>query len=85
MPQFGFSGGKGDERGLGGVSIDRIEGPATDLDEALESVLDAVREARSRRLPGVGDLDIAKGLVDRGGREIRLAPTVAFREFSSFD
>ena len=67
------------------ASIDRIEGAATDLDEAVESVLDALREVRSRRLAGVGDLDIAKGLGDRGGRKIRLAPTVAFREFSSFD
>ena len=65
------------------ASIDRIEGAANDLHEALEPVMDALREARSRRLAGVGDLDIAKGLVARGGRETRLGPTVAFREFEA--
>ena len=65
------------------ASIDRIEGAATDLDEALEAVLDALREARSRRLAGVGDVDIAKGLVARGGRQTRLGPTAAFREFEA--
>ena len=65
------------------ASIDRIEGAATDLEEALESVLEALREARSRRLAGVGDLDVVKGLVARGGRETRLAPTVAFHEFEA--
>jgi len=63
--------------------IDRIEGAANELNEALERVLDALREARSRRLAGVGDVDIAKGLVARGGRETRLGPTVAFREFEA--
>jgi hypothetical protein len=65
------------------ASIDRIEGAAKDLDEAIECVMDALREVRSRRLAGVGDVDIAKGLVARGGRETRLAPTVAFREFEA--
>jgi CRP-like cAMP-binding protein len=65
------------------ASIDRIEDAATDLDEALEAVLDALREARSRRLEGVGDVDIAKGLVARGGRQTRLGPTAAFRKFEA--
>jgi|GEM_PF-1707000 len=65
------------------ASTDRIEGAANDLGEALESVLDALREARSRRLAGAGIGDITKGLVARGGRETRLAPTVAFREFQA--
>ncbi|MDQ5839874.1 MAG: hypothetical protein M3537_01700, partial [Chloroflexota bacterium] len=65
------------------ASIDRIDGAAHDLHEALERVMDALHEARSRRLAGVGNLDIAKGLVARGGRETRLAPTVAFREFEA--
>ena len=65
------------------ASIDRIEGAAHDLHEALERVMDALREARSRRLAGVGEVDIAQGLVARGGRALRLAPTVAFREFEA--
>jgi len=65
------------------ASIDKIQGVANDLHGAIESVMDALYEARSRRLAGVGDLDIAKGLVARGGRETRLGPTVAFREFEA--
>ena len=66
-----------------GASIDRIQGAANDLHEALERVLEALREARNRGLAGACDVDIAKGLVGRGGRETRLGPTVAFREFEA--
>jgi CRP-like cAMP-binding protein len=45
--------------------------------------MNALNEARSRRLAGVGHLDIAKGLVARGGRKTRLAPTAACREFEA--
>ncbi len=65
------------------ASVDRIDGAAHDLHEALERVMDALREARSRRLAGAGAVDIANGLVARGGRALRLAPTVAFREFEA--
>jgi hypothetical protein len=65
------------------ASIDRIDGAANDLHEALERVMDALREARSRRLGGAGAVDIANVLVARGGRALRLAPTVAFREFEA--
>ena len=65
------------------ASIDRIDRAATDLHEALESVMESLREARSSRLEGIGFADITKGLVARGGRETRLAPTAAFREFEA--
>jgi len=65
------------------ASIDRIEATANDLEAAVERVMDALREARSRRLAGIGDVDVAKGLVARGGRHTRLGPTVAFREFEA--
>ena len=65
------------------ASIGRVEGAANDLHEALERVMDALGEARSRRLAGAGAVEIANGLVARGGRETRLAPTVAFREFEA--
>ena len=65
------------------ASIDRIEGAAKDLGEAVERVTDALWEARSRRLAGVRNIDIAKGLAGRGGRETRLGPTVAFRELEA--
>jgi hypothetical protein len=65
------------------TSIDRIDGAANDVHEALGHAMNALYEARSRRLAGVGHLDIAKGLVARGGRETRLAPTAACREFEA--
>ena len=58
-------------------------GPAVCLSSDLQGVLEALREARSRRLAGVGDVDIVKGLVARGGRQTRLGPTAAFREFEA--
>jgi hypothetical protein len=65
------------------ASINGIECAANDLNESIERVMDALREARSRGLAGAGDVDIAKGLVARGGRETRLGPTVAFRQFEA--
>jgi hypothetical protein len=65
------------------ASIGRVEGAANDLHEALGRVMDALGEARSKRLAGAGAVDIANGLMARGGRALRLAPTVAFREFEA--
>jgi hypothetical protein len=65
------------------ASMDRVEGTANALHEALERAMDAVREARSSRLAGVGDVDLIAGMVARGARETRLAPTAAFREFEA--
>ena len=65
------------------ASVDRIDGAAHDLHEALERFVDALREARSGRLAGAGAVDITHGLMARGGRTLRLAPTVAFREFEA--
>jgi hypothetical protein len=63
------------------ASIDRVEGAANDLHETLDRLMEPLREARSERIRGVGGVDIVEGLLDRGGRDTRLASTVAFREF----
>lgn len=65
------------------ASIDRVDCAANNLHEALERFVDALHEARSGRLAGAGAVDIANGLMARGGRALRLAPTVAFREFEA--
>jgi hypothetical protein len=65
------------------ASVGRVEGAAHELHEALGRVMDALREARSGRLAGAGDVDIVNGLMARGGRALRLAPTLAFREFEA--
>jgi hypothetical protein len=63
------------------ASIDRVTDAAHAMHQALDRLTDALQEARSRRLAAVPLLDIIEGLVARGGREMRLSPTMAFREF----
>lgn len=63
------------------ATIGRVEGTAQDLHEAVGGVVDALSEAQSERRAGVADIDVVKGLVARGGKVLRLAPTEAFREF----
>ncbi|MDQ1713470.1 MAG: hypothetical protein QOE45_2920 [Frankiaceae bacterium] len=62
-------------------SIDRVEGAGQALHRAVEDALDLLRQARSERLGGAELVDIVGRLVERGGRGVRLAPTVAYREF----
>jgi hypothetical protein len=62
------------------ASLDAIERAAEELRTALDSLLEALAPARQERLAGVGLVEIVSGLVARGGRDIRLAPTAAFRE-----
>lgn len=63
------------------ATIDKVEDTAQDLRESVGVVVDALSEARSKGLAGVAEVDIVKGLVDRGGRALRNTPTEAFREF----
>jgi hypothetical protein len=63
------------------ASIDAIERAADDLRAALDLSLATLATARQERLAGVGLVEIVSGLVARGGRATRLAPTVAFSEF----
>jgi hypothetical protein len=63
------------------ASIDAIERAAKEVTAALDTTLAALAPARQERLAGVGLVEIVKGLVARGGRTTRLAPTVAFGEF----
>jgi hypothetical protein len=63
------------------ATIGRVEGAAQDLHEAVGGVVDALSKAQSERRAGVANIDVVKGLVARGGRELRLTPTEAFREF----
>jgi DNA-directed RNA polymerase specialized sigma24 family protein len=62
-------------------SIDRVQRAADDLHASLDVVMDALADARTARAAGDGLVDIVGGLVARGGRETRLAPTRAFRAF----
>jgi DNA-directed RNA polymerase specialized sigma24 family protein len=62
-------------------SIDLVQRAADDLHASLDVVMDALADARTARVAGDGVVDIVRGLVARGGRETRLAPTQAFRAF----
>ena len=63
------------------AAVDRVESSATDLHAAVDAAVDLLRQARRDWLGGTGLVDIVEGLVEAGGRQARLAPTVAFREF----
>ncbi|MEY2566935.1 MAG: hypothetical protein QOE35_1464 [Actinomycetota bacterium] len=62
-------------------AIDRIERSAAHLSEAIEATMESLRHARADRLAGVELVEVVHGLVDRGGRQARLAPQVAFEAF----
>jgi hypothetical protein len=66
------------------ASIGRVEGAAHELHEALGRAMDGLCEAGSRRLAG-GLAPLTSSMVWwlAGGREARLAPTVALREFEA--
>jgi hypothetical protein len=62
-------------------SIEQVERAADDLRASLDLVMDVLADARTARLSGDGLVDIIRGLIARGGRETRLAPTRSFRAF----
>jgi hypothetical protein len=63
------------------AAVDRVESSAGNLRSVVDDAVDLLRQARRERVGGTGLVDIVEGLVEAGGREARLAPTVAFREF----
>lgn len=62
-------------------SVDNIERCAQDLGEAVERQVAALREGRVNRIAGMGLVDIVRQFNSRGGRELRLNSTAAFRAF----
>jgi DNA-directed RNA polymerase specialized sigma24 family protein len=62
-------------------SIDQVQRAADDLHASLDLVMDALADARTARVAGDDLVDIIRGLIARGGRETRLAPTLAFHAF----
>jgi DNA-directed RNA polymerase specialized sigma24 family protein len=63
------------------AAIDRVERTAANLHGALDVVVAALEAARRERIAGLNLTDIVRGLATRGGKETRLMPTKAFREF----
>jgi hypothetical protein len=64
-----------------GKSVERVEATADELRSAIDGVLESLRLAGRQRSQGMPLVDIVHRLNARGGREHRLEPTVAFRQF----
>lgn len=61
-------------------SIDRVEEAANELLESIVRMFEHLGRARRERLAGVDLVSIIRELVAHGGRQSRLAPTMAFRK-----
>jgi CRP-like cAMP-binding protein len=61
-------------------SIDRVEAAANELLESIVRMFEHLGRARRERLAGVDLVSIIRDLVAHGGRQSRLAPTMAFRK-----
>jgi hypothetical protein len=62
-------------------AVDQVARAADQLHSSLQRVVDRLAIACDERLAERDLTDIVSGLVDDGGRDIRLAPSVAFDEF----
>jgi hypothetical protein len=63
------------------LAVRVVDAAAADLHAAVDSVVDLLREAADQRSGGLPVQAVVAGLVDRGGRDARLAPTLAFERF----
>ena len=61
-------------------SIDKVEVAVNELVESVVGMFEHLSRARQERLDGVDLVSIVRELVAQGGRQSRLAPTVAFRK-----
>jgi CRP-like cAMP-binding protein len=61
-------------------SIDRVEAAANELLESIVRMVEHLGRARRERLAGVDLVSVIRDLVAQGGRQRRLAPTMAFRK-----
>ena len=61
-------------------SIDKVEEAANELLESIVGMFEHLGRARRERLAGVDLVSIIRELVAQGGRQSRLAPTMALRK-----
>jgi CRP-like cAMP-binding protein len=61
-------------------SIDKVETAANELLESIVRMFELLGRARRERLAGVDLVSIVRDLMAHGGRQSRLAPTMAFRK-----
>jgi hypothetical protein len=62
------------------AAIDEVVRAGAGVHEAVDPVVDALLEARAARAAGMPLPKIVGGLVERGGRSLRLTPALALRE-----
>ena len=65
------------------VAVRAVEAAATDVHAAVDDVVGMLRHAADERSEGTRLQAVVAGLVDGGGREARLAPTVAYDRFEA--
>jgi CRP-like cAMP-binding protein len=61
-------------------SIDNVEEAVNELLESIVGMFEQLGRARRERLAGIDLVSIIRELVAHGGRQSRLAPTIAFRK-----
>jgi len=64
-----------------GASIENVARAAAELQDAVQRAVNALHGAALERAAGVDLVSIIRHLVEQGGKETRLQPTVAFRAF----
>ena len=65
------------------TAVHVVETAAVEVHEALDSVVGLLRKAAVERTAGLPVQVVVTHLVERGGRDARLAPTVAAERFES--
>jgi hypothetical protein len=65
------------------MSVEAVEAAARDAHAALDRVVAMLRQAARERTASSTVHTVVAGLVDKGGRDARLAPTVAFAQFEA--
>jgi hypothetical protein len=65
------------------VSVEAVESAARDAHAALDTVVEMLGQAARERTASSSVQAVVAGLMERGGRDTRLAPTVAFAQFEA--
>jgi hypothetical protein len=64
-------------------AVQAVEATARDVHESVDGVVEMLKDAAEERSGGSSVHAVVAGLVDKGGRDARLAPTVAYERFEA--
>lgn len=63
------------------LAVEAVDAAAQEVHVSVDSVVGMLKDAANARTGGASVQAVVAGLVDRGGRQARLAPTVAYEQF----